>query len=219
MSDLSKISLIKEMLESAESSIRSAKLLLLDVSSLPDVDKKKYSQKAGTIASEIPVFEQEGRIVQGVFNGQGMIDKEDNAYPVPANYASKSKLIPGDILKLTIPDDGKFIYKQIGPIPRKTVIGPLVFEDGQYKVLANGKAYKVLLASVTYFKADVGDEVTLIIPTNEETEWGAIEAVLPKFENFTVSDSDDDEFLEAEEPPKKRGRKKKSDEEELDELV
>lgn len=42
-------------------------------------------------------------------------------------------------------------YKQIGPAKRKYISGPLSYEDGIYKVLANGKAYKVLLASVTYF--------------------------------------------------------------------
>src|SRR5690606_31456906 len=108
-----------------------------------------------------------------------------NAYPVPANYASKSKLIPGDVLKLTITEEGKFLYKQIGPVERKTVVGPLVHNDGQYQILADGKSYNVLLASVTYFRADVGDEVTLIIPIDDtEAKWGAIEAVLPKFDDF-----------------------------------
>src|SRR3989338_6110165 len=112
-----------------------------------------------------------------------MVDKKGNTYPVPANYASKSKLIPGDVLKLTITDEGKFLYKQIGPVERKNVVGPLVHKEGQYMILANGKSYKVLLASVTYFRASVGDEVTLIIPIKEDSEWGAIEAVLPKFED------------------------------------
>ena len=105
--------------------------------------------------------------------------KDDKEYPVPANYASKSKLIPGDVLKLTIKPDGGFLYKQIGPAERKRIVGILTYEDGQYKVIANGKAYKVLLASVTYFKAEVGDQVTLNIPELEDSEWGAIENALP----------------------------------------
>ena len=108
-----------------------------------------------------------------------MIDKDGKDYPVPANYASKSKLIPGDVLKLTVKPDGTFLYKQIGPIERKRVIGILTYEDGQYKVIANSKAYKVLLASVTYFKGEVGDKITLVIPEIEDSEWGAIENVLP----------------------------------------
>jgi len=182
MSNSSKISLIKEMLDSAESSIRSAKQLLQDVSGIPINTRARYADKADTLAAS----DGEGRIIEGVFDGQGMIDKEKNTYPVPANYASKSKLIPGDVLKFTITDSGRFMYKQIGPIARKSVIGPLVSEDGQYRILAAGKAYKVLLASVTYFKAEVGDEVTLLIPANEDSEWGAIEAVLPKVDISNV---------------------------------
>ena len=91
----------------------------------------------------------------------------------------KSKLVPGDVLKLTIKENGTFLYKQIGPADRTRVIGTLTYEDGQYKVIANGKAYKVLLASVTYFKAEIGDKITLVIPAIEESEWGSIENVLP----------------------------------------
>ena len=190
MSDVSKLSLIKEMLHSAEASIRSAQQLLTEISGIPSVSRTKYIDKASNLNISIDT-EGSTRIVEGVFDGQNMTDKEGNMYPVPANYASKSKLIPGDILKLTITEEGKFIYKQIGPIPRKSVIGPLVLEDGQYKVLANGKAYKVLLASVTYFKADIGDEVTLVIPSNEESDWGAIEAVIPQIDKRLELDEDE----------------------------
>lgn len=188
MSNASKLSLIREMLDSAESSIRSAKQLITEVSGIPTSPRSKYIEKADSLVSE-PTG---GRIIEGVFDGQGMIDKEGSTYPVPANYASKSKLIPGDVLKLTITDEGRFVYKQIGPIPRQTVIGPLTNEDGQYKVLANGKAYKVLLASVTYFRANVGDEVTLVIPEKDDSEWGAIEAVLPKFSQDLEADNDEE---------------------------
>lgn len=172
-----KLALLKEMLDSAESSIRSAKQIIGEVTGSGDL-KGQYTKKAvGLKPSE------GGQIVEGVFDGQNMIGPDGKSYPVPANYASKSKLIPGDVLKLTISDDGSFLYKQIGPIERKRLIGPLVYEDGQYKVLAGGKSYKVLLASVTYYRAEVGDNVTLIVPTLEESEWGAIDNVLPKFES------------------------------------
>ena len=56
---------------------------------------------------------EDGIIVEGVFNGQIMIGPDGKQYSVPANYASKSKLVEGDILKLTIDKDGSFIFKQI----------------------------------------------------------------------------------------------------------
>src|SRR5579862_7026196 len=100
-----------------------------------------------------------GKIIEGVFDGQNMVGSDGKTYPVPANYASKSKLVQGDILKLTIAEDGAFLYKQIGPVPRKQVVGTLVLEGGHYYVDVGGKKYRVLLASVTYFKAKPGDQV------------------------------------------------------------
>lgn len=123
--------------------------------------------------------ESVGKIIEGIFDGQNMIGPDGKTYPVPANYASKSKLVQGDILKLTIADDGSFIYKQIGPVPRKQIIGTLIQRDGHYYVEVGGKEYRVLLASVTYFKAKPGDQISVIVPEDDaDTEWAAIEASL-----------------------------------------
>lgn len=180
MAKISKIALLQEMLESAESSLRSAKLLLVDLGgSKTDLNEKYKKSAADLSTSDSP----EGKIVEGVFDGQSMIGPDKRTYPVPANYASKSKLVPGDVLKLTILDDGTFIYKQIGPTERKKIVGILTQEDGQFKVITQGKAYQVLLASVTYFRAEIGDRITLIVPELEDSDWGAIENVLPKTED------------------------------------
>lgn len=120
-----------------------------------------------------------GKVVEGVFDGQNMVGSDGKIYPVPANYASKSKLVQGDILKLTIADDGAFLYKQIGPVPRKQVVGTLKLENGHYFVDVNSKNYRVLLASVTYFKAKPGDQVSVNVPEDDSnTEWAALEAAL-----------------------------------------
>lgn len=120
-----------------------------------------------------------GKIIEGVFDGQNMVGSDGKTYPVQPNYASKSKLVQGDILKLTIADDGALLYKQIGPVPRKQIVGGLKLENGHYYVSANGRDYRVLLASVTYFKAKPGDQVSVSIPEEDETaEWAALEAAL-----------------------------------------
>lgn len=123
--------------------------------------------------------ETRGKIIEGVFDGQNMVGSDGKTYPVPANYASKSKLVQGDILKLTIADDGAFLYKQIGPIPRKQIVGTLVQRDLHYYVESGDKSYRVLLASVTYFKAKAGDQISVSIPADDiNAEWAAIEAAL-----------------------------------------
>ncbi len=120
-----------------------------------------------------------GKIIEGVFDGQNMVGSDGKMYPVPANYASKSKLVQGDILKLTIADDGAFLYKQIGPVPRKQIVGALILENGHYFVDTGAKKLRVLLASVTYFKAKPGDQVSVNVPEDDaNAEWAALEAAL-----------------------------------------
>jgi len=120
-----------------------------------------------------------GKVVEGVFDGQNMVGSDGKTYPVPANYASKSKLVQGDILKLTVAEDGAFLYKQIGPVPRKQVVGTLKLENGHYFVEVAGKDFRVLLASVTYFKAKPGDQVSVNVPEDDSnSEWAALEAAL-----------------------------------------
>lgn len=181
MSTMSKIALVREMIDSAESSLRSAKQLIAEVtgSSSSASLRSGYARAAENLTAHVG---DEGKIVEGVFNGKSMIGPDQREYPVPANYASKSKLVPGDVLKLTIGGDGGFIYKQIGPVERKRVVGPLTSEDGQYKVIANGRAYKVLLASITFYRAEPGDEVVLLVPAVGDSEWGAIDNVIPKLQ-------------------------------------
>lgn len=119
-----------------------------------------------------------GKIIEGKFDGQNMIGPDGKVYPVPANYASKSKLVEGDTLKLTIAEDGSFIYKQIGPIERKKLIATLALDNGQYVATIGTQQYRVLYASVTYFRAQPGDEVTVVLPAHGEATWAAIEAVI-----------------------------------------
>lgn len=157
---------LRSLLDEAETNVAAAKELLV---SLVGED-----ESSPAVQSE----DQTGKVIEGVFDGQNMIGPDGKTYPVPANYASKSKLVQGDILKLTIADDGSFIYKQIGPIPRKKVIGTVEQKGGQYYINVDGSEYRVLMASVTYFKAQAGDQVTAVIPEEESSEWAAIEAAI-----------------------------------------
>jgi len=158
------------LIQEAETNLAAAKELLI---SIVGDDGTIITPRSGTNE------EVNGKIVEGIFDGQKMAGPDGKEYPIPANYASKSKLVEGDILKLTIVDDGSFIYKQIAPVERHQVIGTLVLHDGAYYVEANGREYRILLASVTYFRVNVGDQVTIIIPAdNPDATWAAVEAAL-----------------------------------------
>ncbi len=194
MDKLSNLALLAQMLESAEKNIQSAKQLLREImGERPAFSKVAEKAKVLSISAA-------GRVIEGVFDGQNMVGPDAKKYPVPANYASKSKLVEGDVLKLTIAEDGSFIYKQIGPVERVKKIGVLTqMENGEYRVLAEGKTYKVLLASLTYFKSEPGDDVTVVVPKDQDVEWAAVENVIKKgTENHVqpIADTDPDQDLE-----------------------
>jgi len=152
-----------------------------------------YTEKLGEIAATFTAAgekalareektEESGKVIEGVFDGQNMIGPEGKQYSVPANYASKSKLVEGDIMKLTIARDGTFLYKQIGPTERKRGLGILTLDDdtNNYYVLSEGRKYRILTASVTYFKGRPGDEVVIILPKDGESAWAAVENIIRK---------------------------------------
>lgn len=169
MSDLpeKQVKRLKSLIQEAETNLAAAKELLISIVGDDDIIERGDMEQIA------------GKVIEGVFDGQTMIGPDGKSFPVPANYASKSKLVEGDILKLTIADDGGFIYKQIGPVARRQVIGTLLQHDGAYFVEVQGREYRVLLASVTYFKATIGDQVSIIIPEdNREAVWAAVEAAI-----------------------------------------
>ena len=138
------------------------------------------AQDLKTAEKDLEVMGEE-RIIEGVFDGEKMIAYDGQIYTIPPNYASKSKLVEGDILKLTITKRGDFLYKQIGPIERKRLVGELLLDkSGNYQVLAEKKKYKVLPASVTYFKGQPGDEVIILVPKEAPSKWAAVENIVKK---------------------------------------
>ena len=173
MDKLSNLALLAQMLDSAEKNLQSAKQLLREIMGTKST-VTSVTEKAKTVA-----ISGGGKIIEGVFDGQNMMGPDGKKYPVPANYASKSKLVEGDVLKLTIADDGSFIYKQIGPVEREKKLGILSqTENGEYRVIVDGKSYRLLLASLTYFKAEPGDEVAIVVPQSGDSEWAAVENVI-----------------------------------------
>lgn len=146
--------------------------------------------KAGLVSGESPDFSDKvkslqageddtGKVIEGVFDGQQMIGPDGKYYSIPANYISKSKLVEGDILKLRISNDGTFIYKQIGPVNRERKVGKLIKDDEEnFAAMVGNKMYKVILAAVTYFHGDEGDEVVILVPKDTESQWAAIENII-----------------------------------------
>ncbi len=173
----SKAILMKKLLQN----IKDASEQLLKL--MPDDlrEEREMAVSIGQISEEgfRPAEEGEVKVIEGVFDGESMIGPDGKQYSVPANYASKSKLVEGDIMKLTIAANGAFIYKQIGPIERTRVVGKLEKGDeGAFFVAADGRRWRILSASVTYFRGEPGDETVIVVSKTGESKWAAVENIV-----------------------------------------
>ena len=119
-------------------------------------------------------------VLEGVFDGVCMVGSDGVRYDVSENYASKSKLIEGDILKLTIKTDGGYLYKQINPTDRMRMVGKLAIDDvSKNSVVCCGvQVCRVLDSSVKYYKGTPGDEVVVLVPRSGGSTWAAVENIV-----------------------------------------
>ncbi len=137
--------------------------------------------------NELSSYEEDNlKIIEGVFDWYFFIWPHNKKIPVPLNYASKSKLIPWDKLKLTIFSDGKLIYKLIKPAPRKNLKATVSkIDDNKYIAITDDwKTYKLNLAAVTYFKVKPWDEITIITNSEGKWEYAAIEWVINRLDEL-----------------------------------
>lgn len=111
--------------------------------------------------------------VIGTFDGENMIAEDGETFSVPANYASKSKLIEGDTLKALVHGDGSIIYKQIKTVTRTRFIGTVV---SGMKVQHEGKKYNVLGAVIRYYQLRPGMQLACI--STPKSNWCAVESVI-----------------------------------------
>lgn len=165
-------------------------LLKHDLAELGPVDEQRAAREKAIEFGSIESDNTE-TVVEGVFDGQNMVGPDGKIYTIPANYASKSKLVEGDIMKLTIKGDGTFLYKQIGPVERDRITGRLVFDEelGVYQAVTNeGRSYRLLTASVTYYRGDPGDRVVMLVTQDAKCKWAAVE-------NIMEGDVDEEELL------------------------
>lgn len=187
------LALIKRRIEEIERNIQLVKKLLSG--------EEPVAKPRGTLAMkpEIPQGDEGGaRVIYGLFDGEHMEGDDGQLYPVPANYASKSKLVERDKLKLTIEADGSFVYKQISPADRRRILGTFKLDEaGSYVVEAEGKSYRILLASVTFYRLEPGDQVTILLPTEGETHWGAVENVMKPASQTTAASLSTETDLES----------------------
>jgi len=146
------------------------------------VDIEELILKQERAGKEFYTPMNQSRTIDGVFDGEQMIGEDGRQYLVPPNYASKSKLVEGDLLRLIITDSGRFIFKQKGPIERQRSVGMLVRdeESDAWCVVADGRKFCVLPAAISFHKGGMGDDVVILLPKNAPSKWAAVENVIKR---------------------------------------
>lgn len=179
---------MNNMLDNMEMDIKRVKLVVKQLMKFNpenpkslDVNTSEIQKVMGTEGLK-SYTEDSIEVVEWKFDGYFMIGSDQKKYPVPLNYSSKTKLVPGDVLKLKIMSDGKFIYKLIQPIERKHLRATLSKTD-ENKFIAvtdEGQTFFLNQAAVTFFKGKPGDELYVVSNKNMDGGFAAIEAIIKK---------------------------------------
>jgi len=176
MMDNKKLIAIKDFIASAEKSMNSAKKILATM-----IDPKSLWKDFEFDLWNLNAYDSgEDKIVEWVFTGESMLGSDSNIYPIPQNYASKSHLVQWSKLKAIIKPDGKIQYKIIEEIEYETKVWIIAKNKDKYQVIADGKSYNILLAVITYLKAELWDSVSIRVPKWKEATYAAVESVIPK---------------------------------------
>ena len=180
------VQFITNMMGDIESDVKRAKLILNKLSAFDPSHPEALSSDEDALHAEVSLqaayVDDDVQVVEWLFDWYFMVGSDQKKYPVPLNYASKTKLIPGDVLKLKILPDGKFVYKLIRSAERQHIRAVLSkTEDNKFIAITDdAKTYFLNQAAVTFFKGKSGDE--LYVVTNSDGSWSfaAIEAIIKK---------------------------------------
>lgn len=121
----------------------------------------------------------------GIFDGEFVVMESGKRFQVPPNYASKSKLVVGDKLKLM--KEGEYNeFKMMGEAPRAEVVGLLTKKDNQWVVLIDNHEYRVIPAAIRFYGGEMGDKVEVLLPMDyaaNPPKWAAVKSVIKSAEN------------------------------------
>lgn len=178
MHDETKIKALRDLINSAQASINSAKKILSSLIWEESPDMKDDILVDSSWMNHYQLGDSQ--IVEWVFTWEAMLWPDGNTYPVPQNYASKSLLVQWSKLKAIIEPTGKIKYKIIWEIPFETKIGVVTKNGEKYQITTDEKSYNVLMAAITFHKCEIGDTVSIRIPEWKDATYAVIEAIIPK---------------------------------------
>jgi hypothetical protein len=180
------LSFVKNIVDNIESDLKKAKNILYKLELFDPRDSNTLiidDSESVVMQHKLQSYtESDAHVIEWLFDWYFMIGSDQKKYPVPMNYASKTKLVPGDVLKLKILSDGKFVYKLIHPVERKHIRATLSkMDDNKFiAVTDDNQTYFLNQAAVTFFKGKPGDELYVMTNIDGSGSFAAIEAIIKK---------------------------------------
>ncbi|OGC49189.1 hypothetical protein A3A69_02500, partial [candidate division WWE3 bacterium RIFCSPLOWO2_01_FULL_37_15] len=138
MTDISQqiIAQLLDHLDNADRELRDARRIIRQIE---EIKSETYKQLPG---------------IEGVFDGTYLVTQDGQKYEVPANYAAKSRLVYGDLLKM-VEEEGKTMFKQIEKAPRKRIEGILNKKEGSWYILTDSGSYKISDNAAEFSRAEI----------------------------------------------------------------
>ena len=129
--DSQKISKIVNLIEIAENNLKTAQILIKQLYGLSgnNSDIQNLTNYSSTVSSPSDLEANFLEVVEGNFDGESMIGDDGKMYAIPANYASKTKLVVGDRMKRILTDTYREVYKVIQKAPSKRVVGIFTIDE------------------------------------------------------------------------------------------
>ncbi|GAB4144987.1 MAG: hypothetical protein OHK0017_04080 [Patescibacteria group bacterium] len=196
--DTQKLSKILNLIEIAENNLKTAQILLKQI----NPGGTSSASVSYSSAGPAPVLSADAdanylEVVEGNFDGEHMLGDDGKIYTIPANYASKTKLVVGDRMKRILTDSYREVYKVIQKAPSKRVVGVFnIDQAGEYVIIVDTIPHpvKVLKASITFAmkQQDLkpGDTVAILVPVtidNSTSTWGAFDTVVKHSDNDALN--------------------------------
>jgi len=185
--DSQKISKIVNLIEIAENNLKTAQILIKQLYGLSGniSDIQSAPSYSPSISSPSDPEANFLEVVEGNFDGESMIGDDGKMYAIPANYASKTKLVVGDRMKRILTDTYREVYKVIQKAPSKRAVGIFTIdENSEFVVIVDSipAPVRVLKASITFAMKQQnlkpGDTIAILIPANTLSTWGAFDSIV-----------------------------------------
>jgi len=115
--------------------------------------------------------------IEGTFDGQFLVTSTGQKVEVPANYASKTRVLYGDVVK-AYKEGGEQKFKVTTKQPRKKLKALTTKREGKWHVVTGLGSYKISDSSADFNNLQLNQEVNVLVPeSNTQVPYAAFDEI------------------------------------------